>query len=69
MINKMSRFIIYRLIKLYRTTASACLVKKLCTSFGSMTGLIFVEMDDGDDVFLGIMDRAYLIFDLNLELN
>ena len=22
-----------------------------------MTGLIFVEMDDGDDVFLGIMDR------------
>ena len=31
-----------------------------------MTGLIFVEMDD---VFLGIMDRAYLIFDLNLELN
>ena len=34
-----------------------------------MTRLIFVEMDDGDDVFLGIMDRAYLIFDLNLELN
>ena len=22
-----------------------------------MTGLIFVEMDHGDDVFLGIMDR------------